>query len=153
MTVITPYELRKKLYEVNKMSSNPNNIYSPSTQNLGGDNDNIDSQKFSLEQVTITKVSGNEFISEDNRRWLLYNAIPGVDYVCRGLVANGVCTLENQLRALGITDGTNNFLIGVNGATDEFEIRIMADETKVQVRKDYVSIQTPHLMKQGLEEK
>lgn len=153
MTIVTPYMLRKKLHEVNNMSSNPSNIQSPSSSNVGDNGDTIKSSAdFFIKK--IVKVKANKLIAEDNTEWTLYNAIPGVEWRCIGPMGeDGVVNLENPIDAFCITDGTNNVALGVNGATHEFEIRIICNDTKVIIQKEFVSIQTPHLLKQGLEEK
>lgn len=152
MVIVTPYMLRQKLYEVNQMSSNQNNVTAPTTANAV--NTEEESSEVKLYKLRITKVQGNTMIANDNTKWLMYNSIPGVEWTCTGLTTgNGVCTLEHPFDAIGISDGTINYILGLLGATDEFEVRIISSNTKVQVQKEFVSVQTPHLLKNGIEEK
>ena len=57
-----------------------------------------------------------------------------------------------MLKGLFINDGDTSYCIGVNGATDEFEIRMQVGNNEIRLNNTFLNITAPHITKNGLEE-
>lgn len=142
--VITNYSLQKKLSEVNR---HVNRITSGTSSSTGtSDEGTIFMEK------TITKVKDNKLICEDGTEAVLYSPLPGLFWKCLGTTNNdGVIILQKKLTGLFLGDGVDTYCLGVNGDTDEFELRMVSGKSEIRFNSTFLNIVTEHLVKNGLE--
>lgn len=144
--VVTNHSILKKLGEVNTHIQN--NI---KVTNSGGYSANEEDKVTFFEQE-ITKVINNTVITSDNVKAKLYNPLPCFFWKCIGVANNdGVIILEKPIRGLFLSDGEDTVCLGVDGDTNEFELRIVVGENEIRVNETFLNIVTKHLIINGLE--
>lgn len=154
--VLTPHMLRKKLYEVNTLSRNANNISTGASSNFNNTSDNDEEETGGLRVYIgkIVKMQNNNFFTDKDEKVIVYQPLPGIEYLPTGLVGGqGIITLEKPFDAIILTDGTNRYCLGFLGSTYEFAISLCIGDNKVTVHKDYVNVVSNHLIWNGLEVK
>ena len=153
--MVSRYELKKKLQEVQKLNntvpvglggSNINNNITETTTSE-------DSNTLTIQEKKIVKVKTTTMICSDGTQAELYNPLPGTFWKCLGTPdTNGIITLKNQLTGLILTDGNKSYCIGVKGNTNEFELRCVIGKNEVRLNKTFLNIVASSLVKNGLEE-
>ena len=149
---ITNHMLRKQLHLVQQESQIIRGISTSTTNNTV--NTAQDKHGVDLVQKKVTQVQGDTLIAEDGSKAHLLSPIPGMAWVCLGVANNnGLTILEKPFQAYFLTDGVDTVCLGVTGLTDEFELSFKAGDNEVRVNKEFVSIKTKHLIKNGVEQK
>lgn len=144
--IITAHELKKQLHEVQQQSRyivGTNTSPQAATDEAGG---------VLLSVENIIKVNGSNVITDKGTKAPLFMAAPGLYWKCLGTPAtNGDITLKKKLEGLFIDDGSKKYCIGVNGATDEFEVRFHIGKNEIRVNNSFINIMANHLITNGTE--
>lgn len=149
---ITKRDLKKKLAEVNKLSNSIPVSTGSSTGNSNTINE-TETDKLILTTKTITKINGTKCITSDGTSAELFNPLPGVFWKCMGNPdTKGNITLQKKLTGLFIISESNSYCLGVQGDTDEFELRIVLGKNELRINKTFLNIISEHIVKNGLEE-
>lgn len=150
MANVTNHMLRKKLAEVNRESRFGVRGLSTAT----GSSNIQDKAELFVQEKKIVKLHGNTLIAEDDTEALLLNPLPSVKWKCNGVTnSEGIVSLEKPLSAIIIGDGQDNYVLGLDGDTDEFEIIIESGNTKLNINNTFISTQTDCIIENGVERK
>jgi len=107
-----------------------------------------------VDVANIVKIQGNTVITEQGTKAELFNPMPCLFWKCMGTPdKNGVITLKNKLRGLFIKDNENTYCLGIDGASDEFEVRFQVGTNEIRINNSFININTQHLVINGVEEK
>lgn len=148
MAFVTPHMLRKKLSEVQKQAqTGVRGISSSSTTT----EDNM--VQLTLAEKEIDRVQNEYMICADGTKAKLYSPIPGVKWRCLAPVGSqGIIALNKPLTGLILSDGENNYCLGVNGDTSDFEILLQIGDSEVRITELFVNIKSKLLVKNGVED-
>lgn len=145
--LVTNHMLRKQLA---RMSRETRNGVVGISSNTSTDGDTP--VPVTLTEKTIDRVQLDEFIAEDGTRGKLYNPIPGVYWSCTTTPSpNGLTHLNNKLKGLFLSDGSNTYLLGVSGDTSEFEILIKSGENEIRLNEFFLSLKAGMYVANGVE--
>ena len=105
-----------------------------------------------VNEKKITKVHGDFLVAEDGTKAKLLAPFPCFKWVCLGVTNNtGWIVLNKPFKALILSDGENNYCLGVDGVTDEFELTIEVGKNKISINNQFINIQAEHEIKNGVE--
>lgn len=150
---VTNHMLRQKLSEVNTHAR----IGTPSisgTLALAPQTDTITADaKVNIRELEITKMKDKTMIATDGTQGELFYPMPAMTYECKGVIgANGIFTLDKPLKGLFITTSDDKtYCLGVNGDTDEFEVKIKCGDNVIQVNKNFININYNTFVENGVE--
>ena len=145
--VITNNDLRQKLAEVQQLSRYTNKTTQTTKEAALKEEGTV-----FLTVEKVIKIKGNRIITDRNTTATLYNSTPGLYWKATGTPdKNGYITLKKPFNALIIADGTNNYVLGVDGATNEIEIRFHVGDNEIRLNNDFININGKHIIVNGLE--
>ena len=142
---VTKAMLLKKLQEYDEIK----------TINVVGSTSSDSSSSISLKEKKITKIQGNKVICSDGLKAPLFSPMPCLFWKGnKDDGKNGVISLSNSLTGLFIIDEHTDkaYCIGIQGHSDEFEVRIQIGKTELRMNNVYSSLKAKHIIKNGLEE-
>lgn len=146
--VITDYDLKKKLAEIQKQSRYTNIV---SNKQGGGLLEEPGTVALTVEN--IIKVNGDYVITDKGNKAQLFNPAPCIFWKCISKPDNnGDITLKKALKGLFINDGSSIYCLGVAGASDEFEPRLHVGNNEIRLNNSFLNISAPHLIINGVEE-
>lgn len=151
--LITNHMLRQKLSEVNTQAR----IGTPTisgTLAVAPQTDTIQAKEtVNIRELEITKMKDKTMIASDGTQGELFYPMPAMTYECKGVIgANGIFTLDKPLKGLFITTSDDKtYCLGVNGDTDEFEVKIKCGKNVIQVNKNFISINYNLFVENGVE--
>ena len=142
---ITNAMLIKKFSEVNRKVRLRDKI-TASNNVTTANPDTIDSIVCVVEKVV--RVEGDTLITDTGRRGKLFNPMPCLHWKC---LTTG--NLRKPFNALFLYDGVNNYCVGVDGASDEFEVRFQVGTNEVRLNNLFLNMVAPTIARNGVEVK
>lgn len=155
--VITKHMLIKRLQQLQRETSTP--VGSLSSGNTSTPREErVETRTVlgvTLAMKKITKIQKNQFIAEDGTKAKLLSPLPLLSWEIYGVAtSSGTMVLKQPLKALIISDGiNNNYCIGFDGKTDEFEVRLTSGKSNFTINNNLISIASDCLLLQGVEQK
>ena len=144
--LITNYDLKKKLAEVQQQTKIINNATNNTKALLEEPGTVV------LNVENIIKVNNTILITDQGTRAEMFNPAPCFYWKCTGRPdSNGDIILRNPLKGLFIHDGGNSYCLGVAGGSDEFEPRLQVGDNEIRLNNLFLNISAAHIIKNGLE--
>ena len=146
---VTNHMLRQKIAEINQKVRYSN------TASNGTHYSALDEEGTVLiVEKRITRVQGDTMICEDGTKAKLYSPMPCLHWKCLTPPDNkGISTLRKPLNGLFLDDGTNTYCLGVDGLSDEFEVRLQVGTNEVRLNNLFLNLNAPSIVKNGVETK
>lgn len=145
--VITNYMIQKKLAYINQQSRQLNSTVQSRVNPI------TEEGTVELREETITQVKGDVMITREGSRGRLFSPMPCLHWKCTATPdGNGVMTLKSPVKGLFLDDGVDTYCLGVDGASDEFEVRLHVGDGEVRLNNSFLNIKSSHIVRNGLEE-
>ncbi|RAP51128.1 MAG: hypothetical protein BZ138_05980 [Methanosphaera sp. rholeuAM270] len=103
-----------------------------------------------IEQKLVVAVENELLIFQDGTSAHLYSPLPCLHWKFMGNTSDGN-VLKSQFSALVLNIDGEQYVLGLDGYSNEFEIRCTIGDSEIRMNKDFVSIKSPHLVRNGLE--
>ena len=148
--------LRKQLHEVNKQSQVLRSVTSSNSSYTEGDTITSvsNASNMSVTPKVITKCKNTTLIAQDGTKAELISPLPGIHWKCLGVDnGDGLITLEKTFTAIILQTDNTNYVLGIIGETNEFELTFGPPENQIKLNHEFFSTTYKHLLKNGVEEK